>query len=139
MAHRCPKAKVLGVSEINDYRLLFRGQHGGAVATVEPFKGSRVPVLIWEITEEDETALDRYEGWPYLYRKENIKVKLKGKVVEAMVYIMNGNRPQGQPSIYYYSVIFDGYKAQGFDEEVLKRALENSIERLRVEKDEREN
>ena len=62
MANRCPTAKVVGNSKINGYRLLFRGAHAGAVATIEPFKGESVPVLAWEITPADEAALDRYEG-----------------------------------------------------------------------------
>jgi hypothetical protein len=69
MADRCPTAKVVGASQINDHRLLFRGAHAGAVATIEPFEGGNVPVLVWEITPTDEAALDRYEGWPFLYRK----------------------------------------------------------------------
>ena len=59
MAHRCPTAKVVGTTTLKDYALLFRGQHGGAVATVEPCKGSEVPCLVWEITPADEQALDR--------------------------------------------------------------------------------
>ena len=52
MANRCPTAKVVGASQINDHRLLFRGAHAGAVATIEPFKGGNVPVLVWEITPD---------------------------------------------------------------------------------------
>lgn len=130
MANRCPTARIIASSEMNDFRLLFRGHREGAVATVEPYKGGKVPILIWEITKEDEAALDRYEGWPYLYRKEIVKVKLKGKSVDAMVYIMNGKRPLGQPSLYYYSTILDGYKAQNFDVEILHSAMEDSLERM---------
>lgn len=132
MANRCPTAKVVGASELKDYKLVFRGGHGGAVATVEPCKGNTVPVLIWKITKEDEIALDRYEGFPYLYRKENLRVKLKGKNIKAMVYIMNEGRTLAQPSMYYYSVIYDGYKAQDFDIKTLTIALEDSIEKVEV-------
>ncbi|GAA6311543.1 MULTISPECIES: gamma-glutamylcyclotransferase family protein [Bacillota] len=128
MANRCPTAKVVGNSKINGYRLLFRGAHAGAVATIEPFKGESVPVLAWEITPADEAALDRYEGWPFLYRKETIKVRLNGKTVQAMVYIMNEGRPLGQPSCYYYSTILDGYKSAGFDVEILRKAVADSFE-----------
>ena len=128
MANRCPTAKVVGNSKINGYRLLFRGAHAGAVATIEPFKGESVPVLAWEITPADEAALDRYEGWPFLYRKETIKVRLNGKTVQAMVYIMNEGRPLGQPSCYYYSTILDGYKSAGFDVEILRKATTDSVE-----------
>lgn len=63
MAHRCTTAKVIGTSELTDYQLLFRGARHGAVATVEPCEGYSVPVVVWEITTNDEVALDRYEGW----------------------------------------------------------------------------
>ena len=98
------------------------------MATIEPFKGGNVPVLVWEITPADEAALDRYEGWPFLYRKETIKVKLGGKTVKAMVYIMNDGRPLGQPSCYYYSTILEGYKSAGFDVEILRKATTDSVE-----------
>lgn len=128
MTDRCPTAKLLGASTLKDYQLLFRGGNGGAVATVEPLKGASVPVLLWEITPADEAALDRYEGWPFLYRKEAAKVKFGRKNIEAMVYIMNEGRPLGSPSCYYYSVILDGYKSADFDIGILKQAVVNSKE-----------
>lgn len=128
MASRCPTAKVLGTSTMKGWRLLFRGAHAGAVATIEPFKGGSVPVLVWEITPADEAALDRYEVWPFLYRKENVKVKLNGKSVTAMVYIMNDGRPLGQPSCYYYSTILEGYKSAGFDVDILRKATTDSVD-----------
>jgi gamma-glutamylcyclotransferase (GGCT)/AIG2-like uncharacterized protein YtfP len=135
MARRCPTAAVVGTSEMKDYRLLFRGGHASAVATVEPFEGGSVPVLLWEITPADEAALDRYEGFPFFYRKETVKVKLDGKTVSAMVYIMNegdaveGYRPLGRPSAYYYTTILEGYKDAGFDIDILRKATIDSAEK----------
>jgi len=117
MANRCPTAKVVGASMLKDWRLLFRGAHAGAVATVEPF-----------MTSSDEAALDRYEGWPFLYRKETVKVKLGGKNVKAMMYVMNEGRPLGQPSCYYYTTILEGYKDAGFDLDILRQATIDSKE-----------
>ena len=133
MAHRCPTAKVVGASALKGKRLLFRGGHGGAVATVEPHKGGSVPVLVWEITPADEAALDRYEGFPFLYRKEKVKVMLDGKRRTAMVYIMNAEghggeyRPLNQPGAGYYTTILEGYKTAGFDIEILRKATEDSV------------
>ena len=56
MAYRCPTATILGTSELKDYRLRFRGGHGGAVATVEPYEGGSVPILLWAITAADLPA-----------------------------------------------------------------------------------
>jgi gamma-glutamylcyclotransferase (GGCT)/AIG2-like uncharacterized protein YtfP len=128
MSYRCPTARIVGASEMKDYRLLFRGAHAASVATVEPFKGGRVPVLVWEVTPADETSLDRYEGWPFLYRKETIQVKLKGKSIKAFAYIMNEGRPFGQPSSYYYTTIMEGYKDAGFNLDILRKATKASVE-----------
>jgi len=126
MACRCPDAKVLGSSKLNGYQLIFRGSKAGAVATIEKRKGGSVPVLLWEITARDEEALDRYEGYPILYRKETVKVRLDGQWVPAMVYIMNEGRPLGVPSRYYYDIIWRGYAEAGFDTTVLSEAVRES-------------
>lgn len=57
MAKRCPNSKVIGTAMIPDYELEFRG-----VATIVPKKGAEVPVLMWEIDQQDEINLNRYEG-----------------------------------------------------------------------------
>ena len=64
MAWRCPGADVAGIATLHDYRLLFRGSGSGFYLTIEPCIGSEVPVGVWSITEADEKALDRYEGYP---------------------------------------------------------------------------
>lgn len=137
MAFRCPTAKVVGASEIKDYELLFRGGRKSSVATVEPLKGSSVPVLLWKLKEGDLQSLDRYEGFPSFYRKEILEVELRGKTVPAMVYIMNDGHPFGSPSDYYLNIILEGYQSAGFDTEFLERAVEKSI-RLAREQQERE-
>lgn len=81
MAGRCPTAKVVGKAILRGWRLAFRN-----VATIERCNGYTVPVLVWKLQPEDEAALDRYEGWPSLYYKENLKVSLNGKRRTAMVY-----------------------------------------------------
>lgn len=129
MAHRCPTAKQVGSTVLEDYQLLFRGGHENAVATVEPAKGNSVPCLLWEIAPSDEAALDRYEGYPFLYRKETVEVLHNGKEVKAMVYIMNDNSPYNTPSCYYYSSILEGYNTAGFDISVLKQAVGESAKR----------
>lgn len=127
MAFRCPSAKVAGTGELKDYELLFRGSRRNAVATVEPLKGSNVPVLLWTLKERDLQALDRYEGYPSFYRKEILPVELMGKTTSAMVYIMNDGRPFGAPSDHYLNAIMEGYQSAGFDTEFLEQAVEKSI------------
>lgn len=120
---RCPNAAVIGSATLCDYLLTFRGSSSRGVATIEPKKGSAVPVLVWEITKECERALDRYEGFPRLYRKEVLPVHLDGMRVQAMVYIMNPIYPYAVPDAYYYTTILEGYRDCGFDEEILNTAV----------------
>lgn len=129
MRHRCPTAEVVGKSTLRGWRLRFRGGAHSAVATIERDKDFSVPVLVWQIHPGDELALDRYEGFPFLYRKEMLRLIVEGKKVSAMVYIMNKvGRPYGIPSVGYYDTIFQGYQSAGFDTDILSAAAQNSKE-----------
>lgn len=128
MAHRCPTSRFVGTAILEGYELLFRGSYGCAVATIEPKENSSVPVGIWEIINKDEKALDIYEGFPTLYRKETLKVKLNGKRQNVMAYIMNDGRPLNVPSIHYYEVIEQGYFDCDIDTAPLQDALNNVFE-----------
>ena len=122
MKYRCPHSKVVGTSEIKDYELEFRG-----VATIVPNKGAIVPVLIWELDERDLPVLNRYEGWPRLYRQETMSFELNSREVEGMAYLMNYGE-LSPPSQQYYNTILQGYRENGLDEKYLQTALENSIQ-----------
>lgn len=124
MGYRCPTAKVVGIGKIQDYKLTFRG-----VATIEKEAKKEVPVAVWEIKENDEKALDIYEGYPTLYRKEIIEVVMKDKVIKGMVYIMNRGIPH-LPTRKYFEVIKSGYNDVGLDLAYLKEALEDTKDRM---------
>jgi len=128
MAYRCPDATVIGTTMLPDYRLVFRGGRHSGVATIEQERGSAVPVLLWEITKRCERALDRYEGYPHLYRKEQLTVDLDGEKVQAMAYVMNEGPPPAMPGAYYYATILHGYRDCGFDEAILKEAVMRTTE-----------
>jgi len=66
MKRRCPTARVIGTGFIEDYELLFKGSKTGGYLTIEKAEGKSLPVAIWKVTELDEQALDRYEGYPNL-------------------------------------------------------------------------
>lgn len=128
MQQRCPTAKVVGKMLLKGFKLLFRGMDYGAVATIEKYPRGVVPVLIWELEPADEDALDRYEGFPYLYRKEYLKIWHGLEWREAMVYIMNPGRKSGRPSPGYFQTIKEGYRRSGFDIRYLNEAVRISAE-----------
>lgn len=123
MKHRCPGAKLYGTGVIDDYELQFKGQPHSAFATIAPKEGASVPVAVWDISEKNEQALDRYEGYPSYYFKQNVPVQLDGEEVNAMVYIMNLKMGFGMPSPYYYQTVYDGYNDCGLDTDVLDKAV----------------
>lgn len=111
MLRRCPGAVVIGKTWLEGYRLTFRGRSSwGGVANIEPRKGSRVPVGIWRITEQDEEALDWYEGFPRLYYKQEFSLVVDGNRITAMAYIMTPGRPWAPPIQPYLRTIRQGYE-----------------------------
>jgi len=124
MVKHCPTAKPIGTTELKNFRLTFRGGNACAVATIEKTKDGSVPALLWEITMQDEAALDRWIGVPELYRKAAIKVRRDGTLVDALIYILISGKPQNKPSAFYYSTLLEGYKAAGFDADILKAAVQ---------------
>lgn len=129
MRMRCPGARIIGTSVIEDYQLLFKGSKTGSYLTIESMEGAEVPVVIWEVTETDEKALDRYEGYPNFYYKKEMTMDIKGirtgkvRRRDAFAYIMHEERELGIPSWYYVNTCLDGYRAFGFDEKYLFDAI----------------
>ena len=69
MRYRCPGARVVGISVIKGYELLYKGSKTGSYLTIEKKKDGIVPVAVWEVTADDEKRLDAYEGYPNFYYK----------------------------------------------------------------------
>lgn len=117
---RCPGAEPVMAATLPGWRLVFRG-----VADIERTAGGKLPVALYRITKACERALDCYEGFPRLYRKEYLPVKLPAfpdgtrpdgvpEVVELMYYAMN-SAVIAAPSAYYFNVIAAGYGDWGFE------------------------
>jgi gamma-glutamylcyclotransferase (GGCT)/AIG2-like uncharacterized protein YtfP len=130
MKHRCPTARVIGTSELKDYELVFRGSRHNAVATVEPRRGSTVPILLWSIKPDDEKALDRYEGYPSFYDKVVVDINIGDHKTTAMIYIMTAGHRLGNPSENYLKTIEEGYIDAGFDTNILHNAVEKNLNKI---------
>ena len=130
MRWRCPDARALGTATIEDYRLLFKGSKTGSYLTIEPQEGAQVPVAVWEVSEEDEKRLDRYEGFPTFYYKKELELTFTGiktgkkRKRKCFVYIMHEDRPIGIPSRSYVETCIEGYRDFGFNLKYLKDAYE---------------
>ncbi|WP_077534089.1 gamma-glutamylcyclotransferase family protein [Massiliimalia massiliensis] len=129
MKYRCPGAKLYGTGVIDNYELQFKGQPHSAFATIAPKEGSSVPVAVWEIKSQDERSLDRYEGYPAHYFKQNVPVQLDSEEVNAMVYIMNLKMGFGLPTPYYYQTVLEGYHNCELDTDILDNAVKDSTQK----------
>lgn len=126
MKYRCPTAKLVGTGVAEGYELQFKGRPCSAFATIAPKEGASVPVAVWELKPEDERALDRYEGYPSHYFKQEIPVQIGGREISVTAYIMNPKMEFHLPTPSYLETVRQGYRDCGLDEDVLDRALAHS-------------
>ncbi|MCD8010706.1 MAG: gamma-glutamylcyclotransferase, partial [Lachnospiraceae bacterium] len=104
----------------------------GAYLTDEQKNGGSVPVAAWEVTSEDELALDRYEGYPRFYYKAELTLPIKGirtgkvRNRNCFVYVMHEDRAIGIPTKSYLHTCLEGYHNFGFDEDGLMQAYANA-------------
>ena len=123
-----PDARIVGTAEIPNYQLLFKGSKTGSYLTIEPKQGCTVPAAVWSVSERDELALDRYEGYPHFYYKTELELPIAetGKKLTAFVYIMHEERKLGIPTSAYIRTCVDGYRQFGFDLKHLRKAMDIS-------------
>lgn len=86
MTRRCPQALRVGRGVARHCRFVINRR---GVATLRPQRNAETWGGIWRITDEDEAALDRFEGVADgCYRKTLATVRLDGGLtLKALVYI----------------------------------------------------
>jgi phage replication-related protein YjqB (UPF0714/DUF867 family) len=104
MAQRCPTATNPRPALLanHDWLINVRG-----VATVEPFHGSQVHGVVWQLTDHDLRVLDSAEGVPVRYRRDRLTVHTDDGPSDAWVYIDHRVDP-GPPRPGYLERIIDG-------------------------------
>lgn len=96
MKRRCKDAVPLTAAVLKGYRLVERCH-----ADIEPADGYVVNGAVYEISGDDLTALDHYEGFPCYYVRVNVQVMTHdGRTFDAIVYRMtdeNAKANNGTP------------------------------------------
>lgn len=133
MKRRCPDAELVGTTELQDYRLMFKGSKTGSYLTVEKAKGYKVPLGVWLVSEHDLARLDVYEGYPAFYYRKRINILVEETNAtqakcEAIIYIMHEERELGVPSRQYVETCVEGYNDFDFDIKYLIDAFNYSKE-----------
>lgn len=129
MEYLCKDAKLLGTGYIEYARLEFC-LHATVVRTER--QEDRVPVAVWEINEANEQRLDRFEGFPRYYIKDEWLAHMdSGEAFTGMIYLMRKFR-LSPPEGCYYDCIRGAYDKLGLRSQintVLEPALKRSLER----------
>lgn len=125
MAYRCPGSRVVGKGELHGWKLVFN-LHAGIIHTGR--KEDVTPVIVWEIAPEDWHRLDRYEGFPRYYVKEEVETYLDNGTMETCVaYVMApGRKGYAPPEDFYFNIIKVGYQEHDIDTLPLYVALDES-------------
>jgi len=116
MKERCPHSPAAGCGWLSGWRLTFGGEElgwEGALVTVVEDPGSRVFVMLYDVTDSDIVRLDMWEGADTgLYRKIRVRVSTLDGDVLAWVYVLDAYEG-GLPSARYIGVLSDAAEAAG--------------------------
>jgi hypothetical protein len=120
MAERCPHSPQVGTGWLEGWRLTFGGEDlgwQGALATVVEADNERVFVVLYEVSDNDEQALDRWDGATLgYYSKLKVRVAtLEGDTV-AWLYVIN-DYEGGLPSARYLGLVADAAESAGAPED----------------------
>ena len=116
MRDRCPGATLLGIAVLKDHRLLITED---GYATVVAHEGGRVMGALWTLTEQDERALDDYEGIATgFYRRASARVESDGQEVNALIYVAASTTP-GRPRPGYLELVVAAARSLGLPAEYI--------------------
>jgi gamma-glutamylcyclotransferase (GGCT)/AIG2-like uncharacterized protein YtfP len=120
MAERCPHSPQTGTGWLNDWRLTFGGEDlgwEGALATIVEDSGSRVFVVLYEMSEGDEQMLDSWDGATLgYYSKLKVRVATLDGDVLAWLYVLN-DYEGGLPAARYLGIMADAAETAGAPED----------------------
>jgi len=116
MAERCPHSPQAGTGWLGGWRLTFGGEDlgwEGALATVVEESGARVFVVLYEMSDGDEQALDQWDGATLgYYTKLKVRVSTLDGDVLAWLYVLDAYEG-GLPSARYLGIMADAAEAAG--------------------------
>ena len=116
MLLRCPHSPTAGTGWVTGWRLTFGGEDlgwEGALATLVEALGESVFVALYDVTPQDETHLDSWEGADTgLYRKIRVRVHTLESDELAWVYVLDAFEG-GLPSARYLGVLADAAEKAG--------------------------
>lgn len=123
MRFRCPHSPNVGTGWLEGWRVSFGGEAigwEGALATIVEEPGAAVYVVLYDITGEDESRLDDWDGVPMgLYSKIHVRVQtLEGERL-VWTYVLN-DYEGGLPAPAYLAAMADAAEKAGAPDDYVK-------------------
>lgn len=119
LRERCPSARAVGAAAWPGHRLEFAGSSaawaGGGVATAREVAGAALPGALFELSDADLAALDRFEGEGRTYFRIAATVDATGGPVPAEVYVRDDDEPLAPPTTAYVDAIDEGCRRWEID------------------------
>ena len=115
MQQRAPHSPMTGTAWLTGWRLTFGGEDlgwEGSLATVVEDAGSSVFVVLYDLTDADESALDSWEGALGVYRKIRVRIDTLDGDPLAWLYVLDAYEG-GLPSARYLGITADAAEAAG--------------------------
>jgi gamma-glutamylcyclotransferase (GGCT)/AIG2-like uncharacterized protein YtfP len=125
MKKRCPQSEPCGRGILPGYRMVFcrHPRRGTGVASVETLGGNKVTGMVYRISDEDLKRLDRHEGYPHLYRRIEVRVKIDSRWQWCLTYQLPKGYAYERPDPAYLELIRAGYLAWELPIDELYEAL----------------
>lgn len=102
MRLRCPYAELVGVGELKDSELQFRGAPNSGRLTIAYKPGSAVPVAVWKVPADAEKKFLEATG-NTTWKRKPFDIKLdNGYRIQANCYLEDCDYPYGLPTKSYY-------------------------------------
>ncbi|HBA73188.1 MAG TPA: gamma-glutamylcyclotransferase [Geobacter sp.] len=120
MAARCPEHLEIGTGRLDGWRWIITTRGYASIVKSEP---DYVLGTVYELSEDDERNLDRFEGVARgLYLKEMLAVTVDGRGLSCLVYI-DLVVEEGKPKTEYIDRINNGIRDACLPDEYVSRCL----------------
>lgn len=123
MLQRCPHSPLSGTGWLHGWRLTFGGGDigwEGALATIVEDPDSQVFVVLYDVSDEDEESLDRWEGSELgIHRKIRLRIETGVEPVLAWLYVLDAYEG-GLPSARYLGVMAEAAEIAGAPAEYVR-------------------
>lgn len=112
---RCGIVKVIGKYVLQDWKLTFDcGHKTGAYSNIVEEEGAEVEGVLYDLTEKQVDAIDRYEGYPYNYERRYFKID-DNTIGYVYVSVADWFKVDGKPTLHYLNMMIDGCLQNGLD------------------------